>query len=73
MTDPAQETYDVIEHDEELHVINVAMQAVSRHICKEGQHVYPDEPAAKLRRIADYLHSRMNNMADEFEPLEKAL
>lgn len=67
MTEQAQEQYDVIEGDDELHVISVAMQAVSRHICKDGQGTYPDDAASQLRRIAGYLHSRMNSMADEFE------
>lgn len=71
MTEPAQEAYEVIEGDDELHVINVAMQAVLRHICKEGLHEYPEEPAPKLRRIADYLHSRINSIADEFDPEAK--
>jgi hypothetical protein len=67
MAETAVEEYEVFESDEELHVINVIVQAANRHICKQGLHEYPDDAAGKLRRIANYVHSKLNSMADEFD------
>lgn len=68
MSEKLMEEYECINAvDNDLHVINIAIQAIRRHILKDGLNEYPDNAANRLKRVGNYIQSYCEDESKEWE------